>query len=109
MIPIALSLLGSGIRMPTYLFLGWFGPRGLASILFVLLILKEAEIPHRDEIFSIAVITVALSVVLHGITAAPLARLYGRLAGTMGDCEETKTVSDMPLRDGLITNNDPES
>ena len=40
---IALSLLGSGIRLPTTLFLGWFGPRGLASILFVLLILEEAD------------------------------------------------------------------
>ncbi len=47
MIPIALSLLGSGIRLPTHLFLGWFGPRGLASILFVLLILEEAAIPHQ--------------------------------------------------------------
>ena len=52
MIPIALSLLGSGIRLPTSLFLGWFGPRGLASILFVLLILEEFDISHRAEIFS---------------------------------------------------------
>ena len=53
MIPIALSLLGSGIRLPTYLFLGWFGPRGLASILFVLLILEEAEnTASRRDIFN---------------------------------------------------------
>jgi len=108
MIPIALSLLGSGIRMPTYLFLGWFGPRGLASILFVLLILEEAEIPHRDEIFSITVVTVALSVILHGISAAPLAKVYGRLAERMGECEEGKAVSDMPLREGLMNNTDQE-
>jgi len=109
MIPIALSLLGSGIRMPTYLFLGWFGPRGLASILFVLLILEETDIAHRDEILSITVITVALSVILHGISAAPLANAYGRLAQRMGDCEESKEVSNMPLREGLTTNTDPES
>jgi len=109
MIPIALSLLGSGIRFPTYLFLGWFGPRGLASILFVLLILEEAEIPHRDEIFAVTVITVALSVILHGISAAPLAKIYGRLAERMGECEEGKPVSDMPLREGMMTNTDPES
>jgi NhaP-type Na+/H+ or K+/H+ antiporter len=101
MIPIALALLGSGIRLPTFLFLGWFGPRGLASILFVLLILEEAEIPHHAEILSITVITVALSVILHGISASPLATLYGRLAGRMGDCEEGKPVSDMPLRKGM--------
>ena len=108
MIPIALSLLGSGVRMPTYLFLGWFGPRGLASILFVLLILEESEIPHRAEILSITVITVALSVILHGISAAPLARAYGRMAERMGECEESKAVSNMPLREGLATNNKPE-
>jgi len=108
MIPIAISLLGSGLRAPTYLFLGWFGPRGLASILFVLLILEEAEIPHRAEILSITVITVALSVILHGISAAPLANAYGRLSKRMGECEESKTVSDMPLREGPMTNNNPE-
>ena len=103
MIPIATSLLGSGVRLPTHLFLGWFGPRGLASILFVLLILEEAEVPHRAEIFSTTVITVALSVILHGISAAPLAKAYGRLAERMGECEEGKAVSDMPLREGLTT------
>jgi len=108
MIPIALSLLGSGIRLPTYLFLGWFGPRGLASILFVLLILEDAEIPHRAELLSITVITVALSVILHGITAAPLAAVYGRLAQRLGECEESRPVSDMPLREGPMTNNHSE-
>jgi NhaP-type Na+/H+ or K+/H+ antiporter len=109
MIPIALSLLGSGIRLPTYLFLGWFGPRGLASILFVLLILEETEIPHREEILSITVITVALSVILHGISAAPFAKIYGRLAERMGECEETRPVSHMPLRESSKTINDSES
>lgn len=109
MVPIALSLLGSGLRMPTYLFLGWFGPRGLASILFVLLILEEADIPHRAEILSITVITVALSVILHGMSSAPLANAYGRLVERMGECEEGKTVSEMPLREGLSTNKNLES
>ena len=109
MLPIALSLLGSGIRLPTYVFLGWFGPRGLASILFVLLILEEAEIPHRAELLTITVITVALSVILHGVSAAPLAKAFGRLADRMGECEEHKVVSDMPLREGPMNNNGTES
>ena len=100
MLPIALSLLGSGIRLPTHLFLGWFGPRGLASMLFVLLILEEADIPHREEILSITVITVAFSVILHGVSAAPLASAYGRLCTRMGRCEESKAVSEIPLREG---------
>ncbi len=109
MIPVTLSLLGSGIRLPTHLFLGWFGPRGLASILFVLLILEEADVPRSEELLAITVTTVALSIVVHGISAAPLARLYGRLAERMGECEESKTVSDMPLRTGPATNNKMEA
>ncbi len=108
MLPIAVSLLGSGIRLPTYLFLGWFGPRGLASILFVLLILEDAEIPHRAELLSITVITVALSVLLHGMTAAPFAKRYGKRVAAMGPCVETEVVSAMPLREGH-QNTHPES
>lgn len=100
MLPIAISLIGAGVRVPTQMFLGWFGPRGLASILFVLLILEESEVPHKEEILSVTVITVALSVVMHGVTAAPLSRLYGRLAGRMGDCAENQDVVDLPLREG---------
>jgi NhaP-type Na+/H+ or K+/H+ antiporter len=100
MIPIAMSLIGSGVRLPTQLFLGWFGPRGLASILFVLLILEESDVPHRDQLLSITVITVALSALLHGMSAAPFARIFGRLVGRMGECEESKMVAEMPLREG---------
>ena len=102
MLPIGLSLLGTGLRVPSQLFLGWFGPRGLASILFVLLILEESELPHREELLSITVITVALSILLHGITAAPFARIYGSLAARMGECEENQPVVELPLREGFI-------
>lgn len=100
MLPIALSLLGAGMRAPSYLFLGWFGPRGLASILFVLLILEESEMTHREDILATTVITVGLSILLHGISAAPFAKAYGRRAGQMGECEEMKPVVEMPLRHG---------
>lgn len=102
MVPIALSLIGSGVRLPTRLFLGWFGPRGLASILFVLLILEESAVPHRDELLVITVVTVGLSALLHGVTAAPLANAYGRLVARMGVCEETQPAAALPLRAGHI-------
>lgn len=102
MIPIALSLIGSGVRLPTQLFLGWFGPRGLASILFVLLILEESDVPHRDELLVITVITVALSALLHGITAAPFARAYGLMVERMGECEENQPAAELPLREGHL-------
>ncbi len=100
MIPIGLSLIGAGLKLPTQLFLGWFGPRGLASILFVLLILEESDVPHRETILSVTVVTVGLSALLHGVTAAPLANAYGRMAARMGACQETKPVEPMPLREG---------
>ena len=102
MIPIMLSLIGAGLRLPTELFLGWFGPRGLASILFVLLILEQSDVLHRNELLSITVVTVALSVLLHGVSAAPLAKIYGRLAARLGECEENRQVAELPLREGMI-------
>ena len=101
MIPIGLSLTGSGVQLPTKLFLGWFGPRGLASILFVLLILDETEVAHHNEIFATVMLTVLLSAVLHGISAAPLAAAYGRKTETMGDCVENCSVNEQPGRDRL--------
>ena len=102
MLPIAVSLVGSGVRAPTMLFLGWFGPRGLASILFVLLILEGSDVPHREQILSVTVLTVALSALLHGISAAPFARRYGRLAKSMGECQENQDAVELPLREGHL-------
>jgi NhaP-type Na+/H+ or K+/H+ antiporter len=100
MVPAALALFGTGVSGPTTLFLGWFGPRGLASILFALLVVEEAAIPLRDEIMQITVVTVALSILAHGLTAAPASRWYAGLVQRMGECEEAKPVSEMPNRFG---------
>ncbi len=109
MLPIALSLTGTRLKMPSRLFLGWFGPRGLASILFVLLILEESALPNRDEILAVTVITVALSVLLHGVTAAPFANAYGRLTERMGGEEEMRPAAELPLRAGHPVNqNNPD-
>ena len=96
-------LVGSGVSPRTQLFLGWFGPRGLASILFVLLILEDTAIIHRTELLEITVLTVALSALLHGATAAPLAAWYGRRAQLMGECAENKVVPELPLREGHVS------
>ena len=78
MLPIWLSLTGSGLSSYEKLFLGWFGPRGLASILFALLVLEEFNIPGGDEIAACVVLTVLLSIVAHGLTANPLSNVFGR-------------------------------
>ena len=101
MLPVALSLIGSGFKAPSYVFIGWFGPRGLASILYGILLLSEATAPHSDEIFHIVVLTTVGSVLLHGLTAAPGARLYGRLTADPSKCpEEHRPSSGSPVRTG---------
>ena len=97
MLPIHVSLIGTGIKPVTSAFLGWFGPRGLASVLFVLLILEESNVAHESSIFTIVMITVALSVLLHGISAGPAARWFGATSKRMGECEENRPVSDEPF------------
>lgn len=78
MVPVALSLLGTGLRPPTVLFLGWFGPRGLASVIFALLAIESLEVDDdlRHALLAVS-LTVLISVVAHGFSADPLARHYG--------------------------------
>lgn len=98
MVPIAISLIGARLRFPTWIFLGWFGPRGLASILFALLVFGESEAEGSVELMATVSATVLLSILLHGMTAAPAARWYGRLAARMGECEEAVPVKEMRPR-----------
>ncbi|MXO91116.1 sodium:proton antiporter [Altererythrobacter aquaemixtae] len=81
-IPVVLSLTGTGLRWRDKLFLGWFGPRGLASILFGLLVMESYDIPGMDEVLACVVLTVLISIVLHGASAFPIVRAYG--AGAAG-------------------------
>ena len=78
MAPVALALVGTGMRRQTTRFLGWFGPRGLASIVFALMLEEDGGVPHAETIMVTAFVTVGLSVLLHGLTAAPLAERYAR-------------------------------
>jgi NhaP-type Na+/H+ or K+/H+ antiporter len=77
MVPVAISMLGTGANRPTVAFLGWFGPRGAASIVFALLVLEEEDsLPTQELILTVVFVTVGLSVLAHGATAAPLATRY---------------------------------
>lgn len=77
---VVLAMIGSSARAETVLFLGWFGPRGLASILFALLVVEEGGTAESTTIMLVASVTVVLSVYAHGLTAAPWARGFGRRA-----------------------------
>jgi sodium/hydrogen antiporter len=75
MVPVAVALTGSGFRWPSVLYVGWFGPRGLASIVFGLLMLHDGP-AAAGVLVDVIALTVGLSVVLHGATAAWAARAY---------------------------------
>ncbi|MEV8267329.1 cation:proton antiporter [Microbacterium sp. NPDC076911] len=77
MLPVAIALAGRGARMQTVAFIGWFGPRGLASLVFALLAL-ERGIPEAEVVLTTVVVTVALSILLHGLSSVPLVAAYHR-------------------------------
>jgi NhaP-type Na+/H+ or K+/H+ antiporter len=78
MLPVAVAMLGTGARTPTIGFLGWFGPRGLASIVFAVIVIEESHLPGATTILLTIYTTIGLSVLAHGLSAAPLARRYAR-------------------------------
>lgn len=101
MVPVALSMVGKGVRWPTVAFLGWFGPRGLATVLFGLIIIEREAIAHREQLFAVAMLTVLLSVFAHGLSARPGARRYGqwaKAAGLRADASEMAEVMEHPTR-----------
>ncbi len=77
MLPIFLSLAGSGESVSSRLFLGWFGPRGLASIVFAIIVINEG-VPNAELMTLVVTCTVFLSLIAHGISANPLARWMGK-------------------------------
>lgn len=78
MIPVAIAMWGSRARAATVGFLGWFGPRGLASIVFAVIVVEDSRLPHEHLIVLAIYLTVGLSVLAHGLSAAPLADRYAR-------------------------------
>ncbi|WP_405594191.1 cation:proton antiporter [Streptomyces sp. NBC_01092] len=104
MLPVALSLAGSGLRLPTVAYIGWFGPRGLASVVLALLVVEE-HVPGVELLGQVVAITVGLSVLLHGVSAVSLAERYGRwhekASATSRDLREGTPVPHTPARGRL--------
>jgi NhaP-type Na+/H+ or K+/H+ antiporter len=77
MLPVFLALAGLGLRTDEKLFIGWFGPRGLASIVFGVIVFDE-HLPGGVTLSATVVCTILLSIVVHGLSAKPLAAALGR-------------------------------
>jgi NhaP-type Na+/H+ or K+/H+ antiporter len=106
MLPVAISMIGTKLQPITVLFMGWFGPRGIASILYVLTVLETEEIVGSEMIFGVAVTTIFFSVMAHGISAGPLAERYSAAISDLiqkGSARaEAIQVPEVPTRRGAI-------
>jgi NhaP-type Na+/H+ or K+/H+ antiporter len=102
MVSVGFSMVGEKVRSITTLFVGWFGPRGIASILYIFIVLESESLPGLELIYSVVMITVLFSIYAHGITAAPAADRYGRRMSELDRAEnaapENQEVTEMPLR-----------
>ncbi len=88
MLPVAISMIGRDLDRASIAFVGWFGPRGLASIILVLVIIEEeADLAGLDLLVTAMAVTVTLSVLAHGITAGPLSERYGKHAEGLDEDE----------------------
>jgi NhaP-type Na+/H+ or K+/H+ antiporter len=83
MLPVAISLLGTGLDQSTVRIIGWFGPRGLASVVFALLAFDALDTNEGRTALAVITTVVLSSVIVHGLSASPLAGWYGRRAAAL--------------------------
>ena len=102
MLGISISLWGVGLSRWSHVFLGWFGPRGLATLIFVILVQQESKFQYNGVVGATALLTVVFSVILHGLTAAPGVKLYAKHVGRMNNQAEQQHVPEVPTRNGLF-------
>lgn len=95
MIPVGIAMIGSRFTLRTVLFLGWFGPRGIASLVFAGTVVAEYDPVSTEITLTIVSATVALSVLLHGLSAWPLSNIYGRWVAEMDAESDTGEVQDV--------------
>jgi NhaP-type Na+/H+ or K+/H+ antiporter len=98
MVPTAIALVGTRLGRAAVVLVGWFGPRGLASVVFALLALEDIGHPAADQAVDVITITVLFSVVAHGVTAYPLARRFGPRLAPAAPYAEQPAVPDVPER-----------
>ena len=104
-LPVAISLAGKRLMWKSVGLIAWFGPRGIASIIYLLIAVNEGGLAAAPLIVDISAITIAASVLLHGASAAPLTRWYRRVYGSMAadsEMAESIEVTEMPTRSPMI-------
>jgi NhaP-type Na+/H+ or K+/H+ antiporter len=100
LLPVAIAMIRTQLKPATVVFMGWFGPRGLASIVLGLVYMEqEAALPGEKLIMLGIIATVLLSIFAHGISASPGIKLYARqIEGLPDDAPEYREVVELPTR-----------
>ena len=98
MVPVAVALAGTHLGWATTALVGWFGPRGLASVVFGLLALEDLAEPAAKPAITVIAFTVLLSVLAHGLSADPLAKRYGPRLTPPPGAAATAGLAEIPAR-----------
>jgi NhaP-type Na+/H+ or K+/H+ antiporter len=99
LVPVVISMIGTNLSLPSVLFMGWFGPRGLASIVLGLVAVQEVQTANVSLLRLGVIATVLFSIFAHGLSAAPVINLYANQIDKMSaDAPERKDVLRMPVR-----------
>jgi NhaP-type Na+/H+ or K+/H+ antiporter len=93
MVPVAISMIGGKLDWKTVAFIGWFGPRGIASVLYLLMAVAAIGLEGYETVMSVIVLTIAISVYAHGISATPLSRRYGASTNDRGTGNSASSTS----------------
>ena len=101
MLPVAIALIGSGLKPATTLFVGWFGPRGLASVVFALIAVDSLGRADAEVVLAAVTSTVLVSVLAHGFSAGPLARRYAAAVAAVPP-EDAEHAAAPPLTDDAM-------
>lgn len=103
MVPVALALVRTGLRAPTVAFIGWFGPRGMASVVFALIAVESLDVDDElQRAIAAIALTVLLSVLAHGLSADVLAARYGRWVTRTAPVAETTASTEPRPRRSLL-------
>jgi NhaP-type Na+/H+ or K+/H+ antiporter len=99
LLAVGISLIRISMKWVTTGFLGWFGPRGIASILYIFTVLEE-DLVNEALIYNVVMLTVLISIFAHGVTAAPLSKRYTRRISAIAEPEgvEMKAVDEIRIR-----------
>ncbi len=99
LLAVGIGLIRTKVKPVTTGFIGWFGPRGIASILYIFTVLEE-DLPGESLIYNVVMLTVLISIFAHGVTAGPGAKWYAKRVEGVVESKgtEMQEVPEMPVR-----------